>query len=137
MAAGIRWCRPSASGRCSTERSRSIEGRGYEADGTLSFNAFAVISYDPDRKAYSMRSYSAGRMGDYPIAPTPTGFTWEIPAGPQMNIRYEATVKDGVWTEVGTRVPKNDGAPVRFIEFSVTRLRDSSWPAAGVVGPKG
>jgi hypothetical protein len=112
-----------------------IEGRGHEADGSLSFNAFAVISYDPDRKTYSMRSYSAGRQGDYPITPTPTGFRWEIQAGPQMKIQYEAVVKDGVWTEVGTRVPVN-GAAVKFIEFTVTRLKDAVWPLAGAVGPK-
>ncbi len=113
-----------------------VEGRGHEADGRLSFNAFAVISYDPDKKTYSMRSYTAGRMGDYQIQPTPTGFTWEIPVGPQMTIHYEATVKDGVWTEVGTRVMKSGGEPVKFIEFSVTRLGDTAWPAAGFVGPK-
>ena len=113
-----------------------VEGRGHEADGRLSFNAFAVISYDPDKKTYSMRSYTAGRMGDYQIVPTPTGFTWEIPAGPQMAIHYEATVKDGVWTEVGTRVMKYGGEPVRLIEFAVTRLKDTAWPAAGFVGLK-
>jgi hypothetical protein len=113
-----------------------IEGRGYEADGTVSFNAFAVISYDPDRKTYSMRSYSAGQAGDFPITPTLTGFKWEISAGPQMKIQYEATVKDGVWTEAGWRVPAN-GEPVKFIEFTVTRLKDTSWPRAGLVGPKG
>ena len=69
-----------------------IEGTGYEADGRMNFNAFAVISYDPDRKTYAMRSYTAGRQGDYAIAPTATGFTWEIPAGPNMTIHYEATV---------------------------------------------
>lgn len=110
-----------------------IEGRGYEADGRVSFNAFAVISYNPDSKAYSMRSYAAGRAGDYVIAPTATGFTWDIPAGPNMTIHYEATVKDGVWTEVGTRVFKNGGEPVKFIELSVTRLGDTGWPAGGVV----
>lgn len=115
---------------------RVIEGRGYEKDGKLSFNAFAVISYDPDTKAYTMRSYSGGRAGDFPIVPTATGFTWEIQAGPEMKIAYEAIVKDGVWTETGTRIPKS-GPPVKFIEFSVTRLRDSSWPAAGAVPPKG
>lgn len=109
-----------------------IEGRGYMLDGSLSFNAFAVISYDPDRKAYSMRSYTGGRAGDYPIVPTPTGFTWEIQAGPNMKISYEATVKDGVWTEIGTRIPK-DGPPVKFIELNVARLGDSQWPAAGAI----
>ncbi len=113
-----------------------IEGRGYEADGRVSFNAFAVISYDPDTKAYAMRSYTSGRQGDFTIVPTATGFTWEIPAGPNMTIHYEATVKDGVWTEVGTRVMKSGGEPVKFIEFNVTRLGDTGWPAGGVVSPQ-
>lgn len=115
---------------------RVLEGRGYEKDGELSFSAFAVISYDPDTKAYTMRSYSGGRTGDFPIVPTPTGFTWEIQAGPEMKIAYEAIVKDGVWTETGTRIPKS-GAPVKFIEFSVKRLGDTAWPAAGAVPFKG
>lgn len=115
---------------------RVLEGRGYEENGELSFTAFAVISYDPDKKAYSMRSYSGGRTGDFPIAPNATGFTWEIQAGPDMKIAYEATVKDGVWTEIGTRIPKS-GPPVKFIEFTVTRIGDTSWPSAGALGPKG
>lgn len=113
-----------------------IEGRGYEADGSVNFNAFAVISFDPDRKTYAMRSYTSGRQGDYTIKPTGTGFTWDIPAGPEMTIHYEAIVKDGVWTEVGTRVFKGGGEPVKFIEFSVSRLGDSEWPAAGTVTAK-
>ncbi|HPI50483.1 MAG TPA: hypothetical protein PLH23_19585 [Hyphomonadaceae bacterium] len=114
---------------------RVLEGRGYEESGELSFGAFAVISYNPDTQAYAMRSYSGGRVGDFPIVPTATGFTWEIQAGPDMKIAYEAIVKDGVWTETGTRIPKS-GEPVKFIEFSVTRLRDTAWPAAGAVQPK-
>lgn len=112
-----------------------IEGRGYEADGSVSFNAFAVISYDPDQKTYSLRSYAAGRSGDYPLTPTETGFNWEIQAEPNMKIHYEATVRDGVWTEIGTRIPR-DGPPVKFIEFTVTRLADTAWPSTGGVAPK-
>jgi hypothetical protein len=112
-----------------------IEGKGYEADGRVSFNAFAVISYNPDTKTYAMRSYTAGRQGDYAIVPTPTGFTWEIPAGPNMTIHYEATVKDGSWTEVGTRVMKSGGDPVKFIEFTVKRFADATWPLQGSVAP--
>jgi len=115
---------------------RVLEGRGFEKNGELSFNAFAVISYDPDTKAYTMRSYSGGRVGDFPIVPNATGFSWEIQAEPEMKIAYEAIVKNGVWTEIGTRIPKN-GTPVKFIEFSVTRLGDTGWPAAGALASKG
>ena len=60
---------------------RVIEGRGFEADGRLAFNAFAVISYDPRASRYSMRSYAQGRAGDFEITATANGYTWEIPGG--------------------------------------------------------
>lgn len=113
---------------------RVIEGRGYEADGKLNFNAFAVISFDPDTKAYTMRSWQGGRVGDFPIEVIENGFKWDLEAGPSVKINYVATVKDGVWTEIGAR-STNGGPAVKFYEFSVTRLRDTSWPASGFVGP--
>jgi hypothetical protein len=112
---------------------RVVEGRGYEADGTLAFNAFGVISYDPAKSAYAMRSHAQGNTGDFPVTLTTDGFTWEIPAGP-MTIRYQAVIKDGTWTETGDRVmPGKD--PVRFIEMRLTRVGTTDWPAAGAVTP--
>jgi hypothetical protein len=111
-----------------------IEGRGYEADGTTSFNAFAILSYDVATKSFRMRSYAMGRSGDYPVQRTADGFSWEIPAGP-MTIRYNAIVKDGVWVETGDRVmPGRE--PFRFFEMRLVRLGDSAWPGAGAVSPK-
>jgi hypothetical protein len=108
-----------------------IEGRGYEEDGRVSFNALAVVSYGPDKQAYSMRSFAQGRSGDFALTPSTDGFVWEIPAGP-MTIRYTATIKDGTWREVGDRVmPGKD--PVRFFEMNLKRVGDTTWPAAGAV----
>jgi len=113
---------------------RVLEGRGYDAEGKVGFNAFAVISYKPETKSYSMRSYAMGNSGDFVLTPSADGFAWEIPAGP-MTIRYTATIKDGVWKEVGDRIaPGKD--PVRFFEMELKRLGDSSWPAAGAVPQK-
>ncbi|MEZ6317132.1 MAG: hypothetical protein R3B49_00060 [Phycisphaerales bacterium] len=113
---------------------RVIEGRGYEPDGSVSFNALGIISYDPDTRAYAMRSYAQGRAGDFAITLTDDGYTWKIPAGP-ATMRYEMTLKDGTWHEVGDRVvPGRD--PVRFFEMTLERLGDTDWPAAGAV-PKG
>ena len=111
-----------------------IEGRGYEADGTIGFNAFAIISYDPDKQTYSMRSYAQGRAGDFPLTMTPDGFSWEMSFG-SMTIRYSATVKNGTWHEVGDRIPAG-GEPVRFFEMTLTRIGDTDWPAAGAVTMK-
>jgi hypothetical protein len=108
-----------------------IEGRGYDPDGTVTFNAFGTISYDPARHVYTLHSYAQGRSGDFTLTPTADGYVWEIPAGP-MTIRYTATIRDGAWREVGDRiVPGRE--PVRFFEMNLRRVGDTDWPAAGAV----
>ena len=59
-----------------------IEGRAYDSEGKVGFNALGIISFDPDKRAYSMRSYALGHSGDFAIRRTDDGFVWEIPAGP-------------------------------------------------------
>jgi hypothetical protein len=49
-----------------------IEGRGYNADGSVGFNALGIISFNPATKAYTIRSY-AGHAGISPSVPPPTG----------------------------------------------------------------
>ena len=111
-----------------------IEGRGYEVDGKVSFNAFGTISYNPATRAYTLHSYAQGYVGDFALKPTAEGYVWEIPAG-QMTIRYTAVIKDGAWREVGDRImPGKD--PVRFFEMNLKRVGDTTWPAGGVVSPK-
>jgi hypothetical protein len=111
-----------------------IEGRGYDASGKVSFNAFGTISYNAGKKTYTLHSYAQGQVGDFVITPQADGYVWEIPAGP-MTIRYTATIKDGNWKEVGDRiVPGKD--PIRFFEMNLKRVGDTDWPAAGAVSPK-
>ena len=112
-----------------------IEGRGYDAGGKVTFNALGIISYDIDKKTYSMHSYAMGRSGDFPVTTTPDGYIWEIPAGPGMTIRYTAVVKDGKWHEVGDHMMPGK-EPVRIFEMTLTRVGDSSWPGAGAISPK-
>ena len=111
-----------------------IEGRGYEPDGRLSFNAFAVISFNPATRTYNFRSHALGQSGDFAFAPTPDGYTWEIPAGP-TTIRYTAVIKDGVLREVGDRIAPGR-EPQRFFEMTLQRVSDSDWPGAGAIAPK-
>ena len=111
-----------------------IEGRGYLPDGSLSFNAFGVISFSPQTGKYTMRSHAQGYAGEFPLQVRPDGFTWSIPAGP-ATLRYTATVRDGVWTEIGERLV--DGKPpVRSFEMTLRRIGDTDWPAGSAVGPK-
>jgi len=108
-----------------------IEGRGYDASGAVTFNAFGTISFDPATRAYTLHSYAQGRSGDFVLTPTAAGYVWELPAGP-MTIRYTAVIKDGAWREVGDRImPGRE--PVRFFEMNLRRVGDTDWPAAGAV----
>ncbi|MEQ1686188.1 MAG: DUF1579 domain-containing protein [Burkholderiaceae bacterium] len=111
-----------------------IEGRGYAQDGTSSFNAFAVISYSPQTGKYNFRSYAQGHSGDFPLEVRPDGFIWSIKAGP-ATLRYTATVKDGVWTEVGERIVEGQ-PPIKTFEMTLRRIGATDWPAAGAVPPK-
>lgn len=110
-----------------------IEGKGYETDGKVSFNAFATVSYNPATRAYTMHSYAQGHVGDFALKPTADGFVWEIPAG-QMTIRYTAVIKDGTWREAGDRIMPGK-EPVRFLEMNLKRIGDTTWPAGGAVSP--
>lgn len=111
-----------------------VEGRGYDSDGKVAFNALGIISYNPSTRAYTMNSWAQGSTGAFVLKPSDNGFVWEISAGP-MTIRYTAVVKDGTWHEVGDRImPGKD--PVRFFEMTLTRVGDTDWPAAGAVPDK-
>lgn len=110
-----------------------IEGRGYLEDGSVGFNALGIVSYDAARKAYSIRSYAMGRMGDFPFAPVPEGgYAWEIAAGPNATIKYRATIKDGTLREVGD-LHVGEKPPQRIFEMELKRVGDSDWPAANPV----
>lgn len=111
-----------------------IEGRGYEPDGRVSFNAFGTISFSPAKNAYTLHSHAMGNVGDFTIRPTPDGYTWEIPAG-GATIRYTAVIKDGTLKEVGDRLEPGK-EPVRFFEMTLARIGDTTWPASGAVPPK-
>lgn len=111
-----------------------IEGRGYDATGKIAFNALAIVSFDPAKRAYNFRSYAQGHSGDFVFQPTTDGFIWEIPAGP-ITMRYTTTIKDDTWSEIGERIEPSK-PPIKFIELKLQRIGDNDWPAAGAVAAK-
>jgi hypothetical protein len=112
-----------------------VEGRAYNEDGSVGFNAFGIISYDAAAKAYSMHSYAMGHSGDFPLDVRPDGYVWQIPAGPGAIIRYTATIGKGTWREVGERIA-GTAAPVPIFEMNLKRVGDTAWPAANPVPMK-
>lgn len=113
---------------------RVIEGRGFRADGSLAFNAFAVISFSPRSGRYTFRSYAMGYVGDYPLELRPDGFVWSITLPDGVQLRYTITVKDDRWIEVGERIAPGQ-PPVKTLEMSLKRIGGTDWPAGGAVGP--
>lgn len=111
---------------------RVIEGRGYNADGSVGFNALGVISYSPATRSYTISSWALGQAGVFPIQPTSDGYSWEIPAGPGATIRYTATIRDGVLREIGHRIAGN-APPVQIFEMNLRRIGDTDWPAGAAV----
>jgi hypothetical protein len=109
-----------------------IEGRGHEADGRISFRAFAVVSYDTRAKTYQLQSHAQGRGGNFAFAPTADGYTWTVPMGGNALIRYTAVIRDGELLEVGDEIVPGQ-EPKRFFEMRLKRLGDSAWPEAGAV----
>lgn len=104
-----------------------IEGRGYNPDGSVGFNALAVLSFNTHKQAYNFRSYAMGNEGDFEFTPTADGFVWKVPVGP-MTIRYTAKFTGNTFNEVGDRLMP-DGKTVRFFEMNLKRVSDTTWPA--------
>jgi hypothetical protein len=114
---------------------RVIEGRGYDDDGAVRFNALGIVSYDPATRGYTLHSHALGRAGDFAFVPTADGYRWEIPLGTAGVLRYVATVRDGELHEVGERIA--DGRePLRVFEMRLRRIGDTDWPAAGAIPPR-
>ena len=113
---------------------RVIEGRGFDSQGKLAFNAAATMVYDPATEKYAMHAFSDGRVGVFKLDVQSNGYAWETPAG-TATIRYTAVFQDGVWTETGDFVLP--GAPPRpFFVMKLRRIGSTKWPSAGGVARK-
>lgn len=112
---------------------RVIEGRATGEDGSVAFNAFAVVSWSDAADRYTMRSYNNGNVGDFPLEVTADGFRWSVPSG-GGEMRFVTTFKDGEWSEIGTFV-MSGREPIQVIELRLRRRGDTGWPDADPVKP--
>ena len=100
-----------------------IEGihHAKEDPDRLVFHAFAVLSWDRGKDAYSFRTYThTGQGGDFEARVEDGAFIWghEVPRG---QIRYTIWVADESWEEVGEFSP--DGKSWnQFFEMKVRRV---------------
>jgi hypothetical protein len=98
-----------------------IEGAGRnKADGKVSFQALATISYDDASGAYRMRAHNDGRYleTELKLAENGKGFTWGFTFG-EIKTNYVMTLNGkGEWTEVG-EVTMGSQPPRKFVELTV------------------
>ena len=111
---------------------RVIEGRGYNADGTVGFNALGVISFDPATNSYTISSWAMGHNGVFPFRVTAEGYEWEVAAGPGATIRYSATVTADTLREIGFLVA-GSAPPRQIFEMNLRRVGPTDWPGAGAI----
>lgn len=111
---------------------RMIEGRGYNADGSVGFNALGIVSFNPATNSYTISSWAMGRGGVFPFRPTADGYEWEVPAGPGMTIHYSATITADTLREVGF-LARGDAPRVQIFEMNLRRVGTTDWPGAGAV----
>lgn len=112
---------------------RIVEGRGYAADGSLEFNAVAMITFDPMADEYVMTSTAQGLAARPWFELTDDGFRWGFSSGP-AKLSYEAVVQDGEWVEIGY-MQIGEQPRRKFLEMRLERIGDTAWPAEGFVGP--
>jgi hypothetical protein len=112
-------------------RIRVVEGKGYDANGAVVFNAVGIIA-PTSGGGYEMRSWTLEREGSFPIEVEGGKVSWEFPAGPGAIVRYEAALVDGKWVEVGHRIAEGR-PPLEIMRMELSRIGDNDWPAAGAV----
>lgn len=110
---------------------RIIEGRGYDANGELAFNAVAMITYDAMADEFVMTTTARGFAGRPWLEVGEESFKWGISGG-SFTFTYETELVDGVWSEDGFlqigEAPRN-----KFLELRVERIGETTWPQEGFV----
>lgn len=98
---------------------------GQDKEGVV-FNAFAVMSYDAQKKEYGVRAYRAeGVSVDGYVKPADKGLVWGFKE-PQrgFDIRYTVKITDkGEWHEVGEMSMDGGKTWRHFFEMTVAKVK--------------
>jgi hypothetical protein len=98
---------------------------GQRGDGTVSHNAFAVISYDEKAQRYRFHAHTA--MGSYAEADASVvdgSLVWSMHVPRLGQVRYTIKLNDkGQWFEIGETSP--DGKTwQKFFEMTLDRVKE-------------
>lgn len=102
----------------------AIEGKG-QSEGKVIHDAFAVITYDPQKKAYNFNSVLASGMGGKFAAKilAENTFEWKMEV-PGRTITYIITLnEEGQWYEKGM-VKMGEGQEFQFFEMTLDKVEE-------------
>jgi hypothetical protein len=98
-----------------------IKGSGREkATGKIVFEALGVVSWDEEKREFTIRAYSDGRKVDSVFESDGAGFAWGFDTGP-VKIRHVMRLSEaGEWVEISTaRLP--DGREVPSVRMRLKK----------------
>lgn len=104
---------------------RVMEGRG-QMGGATRFHAVTIFEGRADG-TISMRSYTPGRMGEYPITLRNDGFEWSHKMDGRL-VRYRIRIEDGVWREVGEKRTADGSAWEPIFGMELVRQTENEVP---------
>ncbi len=98
-----------------------IEGTGRDkTTGKIAFEAFGIVSWDNEKREYTIRAYSEGRKVDSVFESDGAGFAWGFDTGP-VKIRHVMRLSgEGEWVENST-VKLIDGREVPTVRMRLKK----------------
>jgi hypothetical protein len=103
-----------------------VQGTGYALDadgapGEATYNAFGVVSRDPETGGYLIDAFNEGRHIRTDLVPTEDGFEWGFEAGGR-SVRYVMRLdEEGRWVETGSVMTGPDRW-MDFVQMTLSRV---------------
>ena len=129
----IRLTQTERSGTMLGGRIRLVEGKGYQPDGSVGFNALGVIARTA-AGGYELRSWTLESAGAFPMEVDGTTYVWEVPIA-AGTVRYEGSFDGKTWRETGHLVREGQ-PPVETFRMALRRVDATDWPAGGTLAPR-
>ena len=101
-----------------------LEGLGKNDNGETVHNAFGLISFDPFKKRYSMKSYLSNGLStdaDFEVIESNKSFKWWFKDNRGGTIKYNITFDGLNWSEVG-EYSRDEESWVKFFEMNLKKV---------------
>ena len=101
-----------------------LEGLGTDDDGKAVHNAFGIISFDPFKKKFQMKSFLSNGLStdaDFEVVEPNKSFKWWFKPPRGGTVKYTISYQDNIWTEIG-EFSKDEENWVKFFEMNLKKI---------------